>query len=320
MTEVDRGTYAPLPDDPELEIEDVEEHGRGPFLLFVALIVLLAFAGVVYVAYQQGVQAGLRQSRGTNLPLIVAEPGPMKIEPKGDEAEGFEEPFQDMRVLNGDATEPKTETLLPPPEEPVEEPQPQKPATTAEATPAPVAAPAGPEVLPLDQEEPVAPAARPTEPVEIVTGAEETTTVASGPMPPAMPPGAAEPLQPEPFSTTEPKPAPQSAPEPAPQAAAPPQATGPQTAPAIVSAVSGSFVVQVASVPANDLALAKQAEITRKHGPVLSDLAFDIAKADLGERGTFYRLRIGPFSTRDDAIKLCESLKSRGQDCYVTTP
>ena len=41
----------------------------------------------------------------------------------------------------------------------------------------------------------------------------------------------------------------------------------------------------------------------------------DIERADLGERGIFYRLRIGPFASADEARTYCEGLKTRGQDC-----
>ncbi len=117
MSDADRGTYAPLPEEPTYDVDDQQEaYGRGPFLLVVAMIVLVAFLGVVYVAYQQGV----RQGQQMNPPLIVAEPGPVRMEPA--DPGGFEEPYQDTFVLNGEDTEGLVETLLPPPEEPIERP------------------------------------------------------------------------------------------------------------------------------------------------------------------------------------------------------
>ena len=32
---------------------------------------------------------------------------------------------------------------------------------------------------------------------------------------------------------------------------------------------------------------------------------------------TFYRLRVGPFSNRAEAVSVCRALKARDQDCIV---
>jgi hypothetical protein len=42
-----------------------------------------------------------------------------------------------------------------------------------------------------------------------------------------------------------------------------------------------------------------------------------IKRADLGDKGTYYRAMVGPFSTREQAIQLCGSLKAAGGDCVV---
>ncbi len=47
------------------------------------------------------------------------------------------------------------------------------------------------------------------------------------------------------------------------------------------------------------------------------DLEPQVVSAELGERGTFYRLRAGPLPDRASAATLCERLHDRGQDCIV---
>jgi len=42
-----------------------------------------------------------------------------------------------------------------------------------------------------------------------------------------------------------------------------------------------------------------------------------IVEADLGERGIYYRLQIGPLHSANEARTLCNALKARGQDCII---
>ena len=85
-------------------------------------------------------------------------------------------------------------------------------------------------------------------------------------------------------------------------------------------ALSGGAVLQIGSFA--DLALAEGAWKTFKarHPDAVGDLSEDIQKADLGARGTFYRLRAGPFKDRPAAVAVCEKLKTQGASCLVTAP
>ncbi|MGD0145045.1 MAG: SPOR domain-containing protein [Rhizomicrobium sp.] len=38
-------------------------------------------------------------------------------------------------------------------------------------------------------------------------------------------------------------------------------------------------------------------------------------KVDLGDKGIWYRLRVGPFASKTDAGALCGKLKADGGDC-----
>lgn len=50
----------------------------------------------------------------------------------------------------------------------------------------------------------------------------------------------------------------------------------------------------------------------------LQKFTHEVQATDLGAQGIFYRLRAGAFATRDDAAKVCASLKAKGlNDCIV---
>jgi hypothetical protein len=45
-------------------------------------------------------------------------------------------------------------------------------------------------------------------------------------------------------------------------------------------------------------------------------MAPDVQKADLGAKGIYYRVRVGQ-PTRDQAVALCEQLRTAGGDCLL---
>lgn len=57
--------------------------------------------------------------------------------------------------------------------------------------------------------------------------------------------------------------------------------------------------------------------LMRAHAPVLGNLQVMPTRADLGEKGIYYRFRAGPFAGRAEADALCEKLKARQQACIV---
>ncbi len=94
----------------------------------------------------------------------------------------------------------------------------------------------------------------------------------------------------------------------APQAAAPATNTG-QIAP-------GTYVVQVTSQRSEDAARSAYQALQQRYPSILGSRQAVIVSANIEDRGTFYRARI-PSGSRDEAISLCESLKSAGGDCFV---
>lgn len=105
---------------------------------------------------------------------------------------------------------------------------------------------------------------------------------------------------------------------PAQQPAAQPQqpAATQASAPATGSIPAGTYIVQVSSQRTQEQAQTAFGDLQRRYGAVLGGVSPVIERADLGDRGTFYRVRI-PTSSRDDAISLCERLKAAGGDCFV---
>jgi cell division protein FtsN len=42
-----------------------------------------------------------------------------------------------------------------------------------------------------------------------------------------------------------------------------------------------------------------------------------IKRADLGDKGVYYRAMVGPFTSSDEASQFCGSLKTAGGQCVV---
>jgi sporulation related protein len=96
-------------------------------------------------------------------------------------------------------------------------------------------------------------------------------------------------------------------------------------APAASSGASGGngFVAVLASVPASGgsrlTALRKFADMQQQYGDVLRNKTPDVREANLGERGVYHRLLVGPPGSRSQASSVCSELKTAGyKDCWVT--
>ena len=79
----------------------------------------------------------------------------------------------------------------------------------------------------------------------------------------------------------------------------------------------GGFVVQIASVKTADGAAREWAKLKAGLPDLLGDLEPTIDTAELRDRGTFHRIRLGPFDDRDKAHALCSALNAAGRDCLV---
>ncbi len=79
----------------------------------------------------------------------------------------------------------------------------------------------------------------------------------------------------------------------------------------------GKFLVQIASYREKDDAQRRFDKLSAQHQDLFSDLSPDILRADLGEKGIYYRLRIGPFQSFQRSTDVCNALKERQLDCLV---
>ncbi|MCB1494089.1 MAG: SPOR domain-containing protein, partial [Rhodobiaceae bacterium] len=122
-----------------------------------------------------------------------------------------------------------------------------------------------------------------------------------------------------------------AAPRPAAQAAAPAPVREPvreavrEAAPAAAPAAAapqpqanGAFLVQLASRRSQEQALSEFATLQSRYPNILGQYQPFIERADLGDRGVFYRLRVGPLGNQASAGQLCDQLKAAGlSDCLV---
>ena len=128
--------------------------------------------------------------------------------------------------------------------------------------------------------------------------------------------------------STPPAPAPpQSRVAPAPQAMAPTTPATPRALPALgpapqvaarpASAEAGGYMVQVSSERTQAHAQASYRALQAKYPAVLGSRRPSIKRADLGEKGIFFRTQVGPFAAAEEAGKMCNSLKAAGGQCIV---
>jgi cell division septation protein DedD len=84
-----------------------------------------------------------------------------------------------------------------------------------------------------------------------------------------------------------------------------------------VPAASGGYLVQVSSQKNEADAQASFRTLQGKFPNVLGSRSPVIKRADLGEKGVYYRAMVGPFGSPDEASQFCGSLKSAGGQCVV---
>ena len=78
-----------------------------------------------------------------------------------------------------------------------------------------------------------------------------------------------------------------------------------------------SYVIQVASLRSEKEAEGFWSKAQAKHPDLLETMPLYVERADLGDRGIYFRVQTGPFPSKATAQDLCGQLKSAGQDCIV---
>jgi len=88
-------------------------------------------------------------------------------------------------------------------------------------------------------------------------------------------------------------------------------------APAAAASAGGGYLVQVSSQRNEADAQASFRALQGKFPAVLGSREPVIKRADLGEKGVYYRAMVGPFGSSDEATQFCGSLKTAGGQCVI---
>jgi hypothetical protein len=279
---------------------------RGGTATVAAVLVLAVVGTGAAFAYRTLVGSSHRSGEP---PIIKADPGPNKVIPPGSETAGKQ--IYD-RVGDGKATE----RLVPREEQPVD--------VTAKASPRVVFPPLTANASPPTVSS-ASPAARPTG-AGVGNGA-----LATGEEPRRIRTLSIRPDQPDTGPSGQAASAPKAAqPSAAPRAAAPaaapmslsPQSAAPEARSRVASVnptspSGGGAYVQVSSQRSEADAQASFRALQSKYGGILGSRSAAIRRADLGDKGVFYRAMVGPFASTDEATQFCLNLKSAGGQCVV---
>jgi hypothetical protein len=100
------------------------------------------------------------------------------------------------------------------------------------------------------------------------------------------------------------------------RAPAPPPAGPPRLASA-ATAGAGGYLVQISSQRSEADAQASFRSLQSKFPKELGDREAIVRRADLGQKGIYFRAMVGPFGTAGDADQFCSDLKAAGGQCIV---
>lgn len=270
-----------IPDRPAVTSEAARAQTQRRRILLYGGVAALALVVLAMIAMLVSGKHDQVARTLADAPLIRAEDQPIKVPPESPG--GRDASNKDILVygrLHGTPSgKPPVEQLLPEPELPqVPPPPPSRPNSSSE----PTLTPARPAVV-----EPLPSAAASATPGSKLPTAEAAakpapTTVAQAKIPPTA------------ATSSTPRAA---------QPAKPAKAVG--------------YQIQLVSSRSEEEAKAAWARLKSKNTDLLGPLSPIVARAELGDRGTFYRLRAGPIATEAKARSLCRSLAGRGVSCLI---
>ncbi len=75
--------------------------------------------------------------------------------------------------------------------------------------------------------------------------------------------------------------------------------------------------IQLATLRTPDEARGEWARVKHENDDLLGKFTAVAVRADLGDRGIWYRVEVGPVGDKAAAQKLCKALKDRGLGCQL---
>jgi hypothetical protein len=91
----------------------------------------------------------------------------------------------------------------------------------------------------------------------------------------------------------------------------------PAKAPQPQPAAAGVTRLQLGSVRSEDAARQEWERIRRKNADLLGSLSATPIRADLGDKGIYYRIQTGPVSDPAAAERICSELRQRSIGCII---
>ena len=319
----------------ELEFEPVEARPpKKPWGRRLAIMIALVVGGGVGWHYL-GTQIGLNKQ--DNIPVVRADVAPVKIKPA--DPGGLEVPDRDKLVydrLNGESAGTDVESLLPPPEEPMEMPESQmQTSIVPEAAEAAMTTEIVEPMEPVETEEASnttaesmtekttqetqAPVALEPSTVTQATTEQETQTEQTPEAPPP-PPVPVETVEAAELVAPPPPPEPEPAAE---QTAAASQTTETtQTAVATATtsntSTNGGFRVQLAALRTHASAESEWNRLRKAHPDILGPFNLFVVMVDKGGNdGVYYRLQAGNMASKESAKAVCDKLAARSVACLA---
>lgn len=86
-----------------------------------------------------------------------------------------------------------------------------------------------------------------------------------------------------------------------------------------IAPAAGSIWVQLASLRDEKGAASEWSRLSKKYPAAFKGMEPKVDKADLGEKGVWFRLRAGPYADKAAAERACKALQAAGQACKLTT-
>ena len=96
--------------------------------------------------------------------------------------------------------------------------------------------------------------------------------------------------------------------------------SGPPRESAAPAKPEGRFRIQIGMMRTEAEAQALSARVKREHPDALGAREAEIDEAVVGNMGSFYRVRVGPFASAQEGQAACAKLKGAGIDCLLVTP